>query len=293
MPSACGSLAQRTFNRYIPARKSPSNTSNEFDHFIAAGSDRGPRSATFRPTVTVRTAVPGRPRVECPLCGIANATDNNSNSPLSVAPAKQSHGPPNEDSYPGTIRFKPFALLVPRLMVEQRVSTVNVTLTFRTGDCRATKTELAEREGFEPSIPFWSMHAFQACAFNHSAISPAGSETLAMREVGRNLFQQSGRIGSISVESLPDKSGVPMAIGTPHSCGSLTFGTPASAGSCSHAQNSATARVGDKFLVARQPAAQLAFHRLERFLPLRQFGFGNQDVNLAIREINADAIAGF
>ena len=32
--------------------------------------------------------------------------------------------------------------------------------------------ELAEREGFEPSIPFWSMHAFQACALNHSAISP-------------------------------------------------------------------------------------------------------------------------
>ena len=32
--------------------------------------------------------------------------------------------------------------------------------------------EVAEREGFEPSIPFWSMHAFQACAFNHSAISP-------------------------------------------------------------------------------------------------------------------------
>src|SRR5208282_3213237 len=31
---------------------------------------------------------------------------------------------------------------------------------------------MAEREGFEPSIPFWSMHAFQACAFNHSATSP-------------------------------------------------------------------------------------------------------------------------
>jgi hypothetical protein len=54
------------------------------------------------------------------------------------------------------------------------------------------------------------MHAFQACAFNHSAISPAGSETLAMHPFGRNLFQQSGQIGSISVEFLPDKSGVPM-----------------------------------------------------------------------------------
>ena len=36
--------------------------------------------------------------------------------------------------------------------------------------------KLAEREGFEPSIPFWSMHAFQACAFNHSAISPPGTK---------------------------------------------------------------------------------------------------------------------
>ena len=35
-----------------------------------------------------------------------------------------------------------------------------------------SKIELAEREGFEPSTPFWSVHAFQACAFNHSAISP-------------------------------------------------------------------------------------------------------------------------
>ena len=30
----------------------------------------------------------------------------------------------------------------------------------------------AEREGFEPSIRFWRIHTFQACAFDHSAISP-------------------------------------------------------------------------------------------------------------------------
>ncbi len=30
----------------------------------------------------------------------------------------------------------------------------------------------AEREGFEPSIPLWSIHTFQACAFDHSATSP-------------------------------------------------------------------------------------------------------------------------
>ncbi len=31
---------------------------------------------------------------------------------------------------------------------------------------------LAERRGFEPRKPFWSLHAFQACLFNHSSISP-------------------------------------------------------------------------------------------------------------------------
>ena len=31
---------------------------------------------------------------------------------------------------------------------------------------------LAEREGFEPSIRGYRIHAFQACAFNHSATSP-------------------------------------------------------------------------------------------------------------------------
>ena len=31
---------------------------------------------------------------------------------------------------------------------------------------------LAERLGFEPRKPFWSLHAFQACLFNHSSISP-------------------------------------------------------------------------------------------------------------------------
>ena len=31
---------------------------------------------------------------------------------------------------------------------------------------------MAEREGFEPSIRGYRIHAFQACAFNHSATSP-------------------------------------------------------------------------------------------------------------------------
>ena len=31
---------------------------------------------------------------------------------------------------------------------------------------------LAERMGFEPMLPFWGKHAFQACLLNHSSISP-------------------------------------------------------------------------------------------------------------------------
>ena len=51
---------------------------------------------------------------------------------------------------------------------------------------------VAEGEGFEPSIPFWGIHAFQACAFNHSAIPPAQrgpskkAQNLTERGWGRN-----------------------------------------------------------------------------------------------------------
>ena len=31
---------------------------------------------------------------------------------------------------------------------------------------------LAERAGFEPAKPFWSLRTFQARAFDHSAASP-------------------------------------------------------------------------------------------------------------------------
>src|ERR1700761_7891510 len=36
--------------------------------------------------------------------------------------------------------------------------------------------EVAERQGFEPWIPC-GIHAFQACAFSHSAISPHSAES--------------------------------------------------------------------------------------------------------------------
>lgn len=34
------------------------------------------------------------------------------------------------------------------------------------------KTNFAEKAGFEPAKPFRGLHAFQACLFNHSSISP-------------------------------------------------------------------------------------------------------------------------
>ena len=34
------------------------------------------------------------------------------------------------------------------------------------------RAEVAEREGFEPSIRGYRIHDFQSCAFNRSAISP-------------------------------------------------------------------------------------------------------------------------
>ena len=52
--------------------------------------------------------------------------------------------------------------------------------------CFSLILNLAERRGFEPRIPFRSIHAFQACLFNHSSISPiirlASSKTTAKYE---------------------------------------------------------------------------------------------------------------
>ncbi len=38
------------------------------------------------------------------------------------------------------------------------------------------KKFLAVREGFEPSIRYSRIHAFQACSFNHSDTSPQDAE---------------------------------------------------------------------------------------------------------------------
>jgi hypothetical protein len=52
---------------------------------------------------------------------------------------------------------------------------------------------LAESEGFEPSIRFWRIHTFQACAFDHSANSPLhhslmGLQILQINSNYQNLF---------------------------------------------------------------------------------------------------------
>jgi hypothetical protein len=38
----------------------------------------------------------------------------------------------------------------------------------------SVEKEVAVRQGFEPWIRGYRIHAFQACAFNHSATSPQG-----------------------------------------------------------------------------------------------------------------------
>ncbi len=39
----------------------------------------------------------------------------------------------------------------------------------------------AERARFELAIPFWGTHAFQACLFSHSSISPIGFRDLSVK----------------------------------------------------------------------------------------------------------------
>ena len=43
---------------------------------------------------------------------------------------------------------------------------------------------LAERKGFEPSIRYKRIHAFQACDFNHSSTSPDGMFRGGLRKRG-------------------------------------------------------------------------------------------------------------
>ena len=46
----------------------------------------------------------------------------------------------------------------------------------------------AEKAGFEPAIRFWRIHAFQACLFNHSSISPHCVSTENTCKLRRNII---------------------------------------------------------------------------------------------------------
>ena len=52
---------------------------------------------------------------------------------------------------------------------------------------------MAERVGFEPTLPC-GKHAFQACAFSHSAISPAIDCLYEFNRVGRPVAHLAARL---------------------------------------------------------------------------------------------------
>ena len=64
--------------------------------------------------------------------------------------------------------------------------------------CFSLILNLAERRGFEPRIPFRSIHAFQACLFNHSSISPI----YAFLEIGCKLQRKSGTASDFSYKCI-------------------------------------------------------------------------------------------
>jgi hypothetical protein len=60
---------------------------------------------------------------------------------------------------------------------------------------RADFVRLADGVGFEPTIPFWSIHTFQACAFDHSATRP-----LWTRERAGKRAPYSGNPGAFNLQ---------------------------------------------------------------------------------------------
>ena len=63
--------------------------------------------------------------------------------------------------------------------------------------------KLAERAGFEPAIRFNPIHAFQACAFNRSATSPAAG-FLEGRQLTRLALARQGGITSPAGKSVDE-----------------------------------------------------------------------------------------
>src|SRR4051812_9404857 len=75
---------------------------------------------------------------------------------------------------------------------------------FRRNSCVRCK-HLAERGGFEPPVPFWSTHAFQACALNHSAISPASNLLCREAKQGATFFGNRTQWSGFPDGTLPRK----------------------------------------------------------------------------------------
>ena len=67
---------------------------------------------------------------------------------------------------------------------------------------------MAEREGFEPSVPFWGTHAFQACTFNHSDISPYWGN---YRGLTGNMSKTPGMAAFADNVVMQAKAGLPRA----------------------------------------------------------------------------------
>lgn len=73
-----------------------------------------------------------------------------------------------------------------------------------------SRTEMAEREGFEPSIRFWRILTFQASAFDHSATAPHALEEGRALAAWRGFRKGAGG-GMVWVCCLcPDPSPVPV-----------------------------------------------------------------------------------
>ena len=61
----------------------------------------------------------------------------------------------------------------------------------------------AERAGFEPAKHFWRLHAFQACLFNHSSISPYfGLHNTIFFKIGCKLQRKSGIASDFSYKCI-------------------------------------------------------------------------------------------
>ena len=79
--------------------------------------------------------------------------------------------------------------------------------------------DLAVREGFEPSIRGYRIHAFQACSFNHSDTSPGTCQPITAgkarnptqsRPTSQSLFQRGplGRRHGIGAKIAHRKNGI-------------------------------------------------------------------------------------